>query len=1030
MEKIEEYRIKVDDLILNISILGGKGVTKTYFVEAPQIAPATRALLENLKHNLVRDVAVTSTEIVDPSSISRLKVKFKERAESILKSKIPNIEPNMLNLLLNVLMQEMLGLGEIEYFTADENLEEVVITSSKEPVRVYHKLHGWLETNITIQSEGKILNFANIIGRRVGRQITTLNPLLDAHLVTGDRSNAVLFPISTKGHTITIRKFARDPWTMTDFIKNKTCTPKLLALIWLSIQYEMNVLISGGTASGKTSFLNVIMPFIPPNHRIVSIEDTRELQLPKFLYWCPLTIRQPNPEGKGEVCMYPGSFIVDGSGELREISEYVEGKLVNGTGKTDCNVTAVEGDGDTILAGSPTSLTYKKEKIKMFSKILDRRYICEVVCQDGTSFKITENTKLPVATKDGRISLLTPFEIREKGGYIPIITKLNVDASKQRIQIFENFDRADIYACGIKHEYTLLENDVRKGFTLNEIARHCGVSRQSFRYYQKTGIVSIRVLKKMLQLSSYSPDYFEERIRQLKGKGPTASRVRVPHVVDEDVAYFAGFVLAEKFINRNRIIISQKADIYRIISNLAKKIFGLKITHKNDGSYHLYGIFSSVVAHLMHNLFNAKKSANISVPRIIMRSPDNIITAFLAGYIDGDGTINKGRVSLSSRNEEFVRECKYLFNRLGIMSSVYAHKNMHTLNILGRTDVKLACKLLHFKTQSKLKGVKTNLLADFKEGTIHNRIPYFMVRNHIEVLKKYLTEEERYKFYYRYAESEATTISLERLSACVSLLSQRVHTTPTEENSLKELSTLNNDVTYVKVKDVIITENKERIPSYDITPEHSKYFVAGTGNFTLVEDTMLDLLVNSLRMRPDRIVLGEMRKKDQAEVLFEAMHTGHSVYATVHADSVSETIQRLVNPPIEVPKNLLVGVNLNVVMFRDRRKGLRRVFQIGEFIPALEEGGAGVRPNILYRWKPTTDEIVEHSASLRLYEELSRHTGMTMAQIENDIAMKAKILEWMVKNNIRHVDDVGELMRRYYLDPDQVIETANAKAEG
>src|SRR3989344_5312935 len=303
MEKIEEYRIKVDDLILNISILGGKGVTKTYFVEAPQIAPATRALLENLKHNLVRDVAVTSTEIVDPSSISRLKVKFRERAESILKSKIPNIEPNMLNLLLNVLMQEMLGLGEIEYFTADENLEEVVITSSKEPVRVYHKLHGWLETNITIQSEGKILNFANIIGRRVGRQITTLNPLLDAHLVTGDRSNAVLFPISTKGHTITIRKFARDPWTMTDFIKNKTCTPKLLALIWLSIQYEMNVLISGGTASGKTSFLNVIMPFMPPNHRIVSIEDTRELQLPKFLYWCPLTIRQPNPEGKGEVSM-------------------------------------------------------------------------------------------------------------------------------------------------------------------------------------------------------------------------------------------------------------------------------------------------------------------------------------------------------------------------------------------------------------------------------------------------------------------------------------------------------------------------------------------------------------------------------------------------------------------------------------------------------------------------------------------------------------------------------------------------------
>ena len=110
---------------------------------------------------------------------------------------------------------------------------------------------------------------------------------------------------------------------------------------------------------------------------------------------------------------------------------------------------------------------------------------------------------------------------------------------------------------------------------------------------------------------------------------------------------------------------------------------------------------------------------------------------------------------------------------------------------------------------------------------------------------------------------------------------------------------------------------------------------------------MLHLLINSLRMRPDRIILGEMRKKDQAEVLFEAMHTGHSVYAKVHAESVSETIERLVNPPIEVPQNLLLGVNLNVVMFRDRRRGLRRVFQVGEFLPTVEEGVARIRPNIL-----------------------------------------------------------------------------------
>jgi len=142
-----------------------------------------------------------------------------------------------------------------------------------------------------------------MIGRKVGRQITSLNPLMDAHLTTGDRVNATLFPISTKGNTITIRKFARKPWTITDFIKLKTINEEVAALLWLAIQYEMNIIISGGTATGKTSFLNVLATFIPPNHRIVSIEDTREIQLPDFLHWVPLTTREPNPEGKGEVSM-------------------------------------------------------------------------------------------------------------------------------------------------------------------------------------------------------------------------------------------------------------------------------------------------------------------------------------------------------------------------------------------------------------------------------------------------------------------------------------------------------------------------------------------------------------------------------------------------------------------------------------------------------------------------------------------------------------------------------------------------------
>ena len=126
---------------------------------------------------------------------------------------------------------------------------------------------------------------------------------MDAYLTTGDRSNATLFPISSHGNTLTIRKFARRPWTITDFIELKTLSADVAAFLWLAIQYEMNIIVTGGTASGKTSLLNVLTCFIPPNHRLISIEETREIQLPDFLHWVPLTTRPPNPEGKGEITM-------------------------------------------------------------------------------------------------------------------------------------------------------------------------------------------------------------------------------------------------------------------------------------------------------------------------------------------------------------------------------------------------------------------------------------------------------------------------------------------------------------------------------------------------------------------------------------------------------------------------------------------------------------------------------------------------------------------------------------------------------
>jgi flagellar protein FlaI len=301
-EVLDSYELDSDGVSTPVQIIM-KDFIPHYKLILPELDVATLALLDDIKDRLITGVEMSTSEILDPKLLEQLKGEFQKKAKETLAQELPGLDEDVRSHIILHLLHELIGLDEIEYLLSDPRLEEIIVNSAAEPIRVYHKKFGWLLTSITPESEMRIQNYASTIARRVGREITTLNPLLDAHLVSKDRANAILFPICTKGNTITIRKFARDPWTAPDFINSGTATPEVLALIWLMMQYEMNILISGGTGSGKTSFLNIMMPFIPPNHRIISIEDTRELQLPEFLYWAPLTTREPNPEGKGEVSM-------------------------------------------------------------------------------------------------------------------------------------------------------------------------------------------------------------------------------------------------------------------------------------------------------------------------------------------------------------------------------------------------------------------------------------------------------------------------------------------------------------------------------------------------------------------------------------------------------------------------------------------------------------------------------------------------------------------------------------------------------
>lgn len=300
---LETYELLVNNIIVDIVIKHDEQGYLTYDISITNISDTTKIILEKIREEFIEEQTKDLISGSEGLNANNIQDQFRKKIVNLLDKYFPGADQKTTDMLVNYILQQNIGLGNVEILLNDINLEEIVINNSKEPVWVYHRKYGWLKTNVILPNEARIRHYASIIGRDVGKEITVLKPLMDAHLKGGDRVNATLYPISSKGNTITIRKFSVKPWSITDFLKSKTISFHGAALLWMAIQNELSIIVTGGTASGKTSMLNGMANFFPSNQRIISIEDTRELKLPENLHWVPMETRLPNPEGKGGIDM-------------------------------------------------------------------------------------------------------------------------------------------------------------------------------------------------------------------------------------------------------------------------------------------------------------------------------------------------------------------------------------------------------------------------------------------------------------------------------------------------------------------------------------------------------------------------------------------------------------------------------------------------------------------------------------------------------------------------------------------------------
>lgn len=252
-------------------------------------------LKSRLHRKLLERVDLAVMESLSPE---RLKEELRQLTERLISEEPQAINESERTRLVQDIQNEVLGLGPMEPLLVDPTISDILVNTCSQ---LYVERRGKLElTNITFESNAHLMKIIDKIVSGVGRRIDESSPMVDARLPDGSRVNAIIPPLALDGPILSIRRFSVSLLKMDDLIANKSLTPEMAQILEGLVKARINMLIMGGTGSGKTTLLNIMSGYIPPNERIITIEDAAELQLQQP-HIVRLETRPPNIEGTGEV---------------------------------------------------------------------------------------------------------------------------------------------------------------------------------------------------------------------------------------------------------------------------------------------------------------------------------------------------------------------------------------------------------------------------------------------------------------------------------------------------------------------------------------------------------------------------------------------------------------------------------------------------------------------------------------------------------------------------------------------------------
>ncbi|WP_175060060.1 ATPase, T2SS/T4P/T4SS family [Thermococcus sp. 2319x1] len=1002
--------VKVLDVYGNVRILRVRGEPiPIYEIRLPKLSEEEEKLVRIVRDRAIAEIQIDPESIPDPEERRRV---FGRAVKNIMRELAPSISEARMNTLVNLVVQNMIGYGKLDPLVRDDNLEEVMVIGTGRPVYVWHRKFYMCKTNIVFDDEREILNIIERIARQVGRRIDQQTPLLDARLPDGSRVNATIRPVSLDGPTLTIRKFKKDPLTIIDLLKYGTFNLEIASLLWVFVDglgvKPANVLVAGGTGSGKTTTLNALAMFIPPSERVISIEDTAELQLP-IEHWVRLETRPPNIEGKGEITMddlvkntlrmRPDRIIV---GEVRGPEARTMFTAMN-TGHNgalyDFSVIQLS-NGKFVLIGDLVEELFKKysDRIETYKDleyiVLDEKDRFEVVSV-GPDLKAGKHI----------VSRVWRRKVRDGERLMRIKTRTGNEVILTKTHPFFVFSNGDV----IRKEAEKLRVGDRVAVMMNPpkppqykaiVDPHIYVKISDY-YLIPNGKGMVKVP---------NDDLPPEKAQYLSSVN--SHHVKLIREVDEKLSYIAGVILGDGYISSNGYYISATFDdedyMEAFVSAVSNFIPNYVPHMKGNGKSTVVTVGSKIFAEMISRIFGipkGKKSEIWDVPDIVL-SNDDLMRYFIAGLFDADGHVDESGPSivLVTKSENAARKIWYALQRLGIISTVSRVKNrefkegeIFRVIIGGIEDLTKFAKFIplrHSRKRAKLMEILNTKKA--YRGRKTRRVP---------------------------VSSEMITPIRRRLGLTIAELSKLASHYAGEKVSESLIRHIEKgrarEIRRSALKGIALALQQV---AKDIGDEDA--WVMGKRLQLIAEgDVYWDEVVSVEEVDPRDLgieYLYDLTVEDDHNYVANGILVSNCM-GTIHSNSARETIVRLESPPMNVPRIMIPALDVIImqVRFNNRKKGtIRRITEIAE-VSGIE--GESVQLNTIYKYNPAKDELYRTGVPSRVLNQLAEHTGLTMDELLEERIKREVILQWMVEKGIRSIEEVGHYIREFYIDQEELL---------